>query len=260
MKKARSIWSALCITVLMFVLAPSANAIPIDTKLALVIDVSGSADAIDYALQMSGYEAAFNNAIVKANIDALASGLAVEVFFFSSSAVSASVETLLTSASDSATFATIIGGITRPGGIGNSTDPADGMNLASTWLTDTTNWSSSNLIMDVSADGSGTPSSDQAARDSAAASGIVVNGLAIDDRTFFNDECNATGYFTLNIITSGAACFQAASFNDFERAVLAKIKAETGGPGTPPTVPVPGTLLLLGLGLAGLGFSARKKA
>jgi hypothetical protein len=50
---------------------PTSNAVLIDSKLALVIDVSGSVDVTDYALQINRYAAAFNNATVKTNINSL---------------------------------------------------------------------------------------------------------------------------------------------------------------------------------------------
>lgn len=247
-------WKELCAIAILSLATSVASAVVVDTKLALVIDVSGSVDATDYALQMDGYEAAFNNAAVQANIDGLTTGIAVEVFFFSNTAVSAGVETLLTSAADASAFATVIGGLARPFSAG--TNPASGMDLAIDWLLNTSLWESSNLIMDVSGDGTGTSSSDQAQRDDAHANGIVINGLAIDDLPFFSDGCGAAGYYTLNIITPGASCFQATGFGDFERAVISKIQAETGGG----TVPEPSVFALLCIGLAGLGFSLRKKA
>lgn len=231
----------------------AANAAVIDTKLALVIDVSGSVDPNDYSLQMNGYAAAFNNATVQANIDSLTTGIAVEVFFFSGNAVSAGVETLLSSAADSSAFATVMATLARP--FGGSTNAATGMALAINWLTDTSIWESKNLVMDVSTDGTGNAGSDQGQRNASASAGITVNGLAIDDPGFFLDGCGATGYVTENIITNDGQCFQATGFDDFERAVLTKIQVETS---KPDPVSAPGTLVLLGLGIFALRLRKQK--
>ncbi|MFT6991050.1 MAG: hypothetical protein ACJASL_003037 [Paraglaciecola sp.] len=255
MKSYKNMLLSITIGLCSLLVVPTSNAVLIDSKLALVIDVSGSVDVTDYALQMNGYAAAFNNATVQANIDSLSLGIAVEVFFFASSAVSASVETLLTSAADSTAFAAVIAGIVRP--FGGSTNAASGMVLANQWLTDTTLWESSNLIMDVSTDGTGSSASDRGARDASAAAGITVNGLAIDDPGFFLDGCGLTGYMTENIITSGGLCFQATGFDDFERAVLEKIQLETSKPG-PVSASAPGTLALLGFGMFALRLYRKK--
>lgn len=252
MKSCKKMVSMALVGMFSLFMVSTSQAALIDTKLALVIDVSGSVDTADYILQMNGYAAAFNNATVQANIEALTSGIAVEVFFFSGTAVSAGVETLLTSAADSSAFASVVAALARP--FSASTNAASGMALATAWLTNTTLWESSNLIMDVSTDGTGNSISDQTQRNTAAAAGIIVNGLAIDDIGFFLNECSVGGYME-NIVTTTGQCFQATGFGDFERAVIDKIKAETSNPNA---ISAPGTLALLGLSLLFLGV--RKKA
>lgn len=136
------------------------------------------------------------------------------------------------------------------------TNAASGMALAIQWLSNTTLWESSNLIMDVFTDGTGDAGSDAGQRNAAAV--ITVNGLAIDDRTFFLDGCGPTGYMTQNIITAGGLCFQAARLDDFERAVLEKIQAETSGP-SPILISAPGSLALLSLGFFALDLYRKNK-
>ncbi|WP_409559305.1 DUF1194 domain-containing protein, partial [Accumulibacter sp.] len=40
---------------------PAANAVPVGLELVLLVDVSGSVDATEYALQKTGYVNAFNS-------------------------------------------------------------------------------------------------------------------------------------------------------------------------------------------------------
>ena len=161
--------------------AQMAHATAVYIELALVIDVSGSVNTSEYNLMMDGYAAAFNDATVQSNIDSLSSGAGIGVFFFSSSASSVYLETILSSAADAAAFATSIGSLTRPGNLGNMTDIADGIIAATAWLTGN-NYDSTDLIMDVSGDGEDNDGSSlSAARTAALNIGITINGLPIGD-------------------------------------------------------------------------------
>lgn len=200
----------------------------VDSKLALVIDVSASVSDSDYQFQMTAFEAAFNNPTVLANIDALNDGVLVEIFFFSSSALSANIEMLLNSAADAASFSAIIGALGRP--FSEGTSPSDGINLASDWLLDSTVWESLSAIQLVVGDGYGSYFNDSNARDAAQASGITINGLAVDDPGYFIDACVPGGYYFENIITEDGQCYQATSYADFEQAITLALIDATEAP------------------------------
>jgi len=220
--------SCLTTCLVVFFLSPVCRADLIDSKLALVIDVSASVSDSDYQFQIQAFETAFNHPTVLANIDALNEGILVEVFFFSSSAVSADIDMLLTSAADAAVFSTMIGALTRP--FSEGTSPADGMILASDWLLDITVWESPSLLALVVGDGYGSYHNDGAARDAAQANGVTINGLAVDDPGYFIDACLPGGYYFENIITADGQCYQANNYADFEQALTLALIDATGTP------------------------------
>jgi len=236
--------------------ATTASAVPVDLGLSLVIDVSGSVSTSEYNLQMDGYANAFRSAAVQSNILGGTTGaIGVNVVFFDSSFYSTSLDTftVLDSVAAINSFADLLDSFLRPGSGG--TVISAGVNRAVSLLTSgSSGLETTNLVIDVSGDGTSTSSTTQAARDAAAAAGITVNGLAIEGST---TSTTITDFYSANVVTADGFVVTAAGFDDFQRAVEQKLSIETAPGGN--DVPVPGTLALLGLGMFGLG-AMRKRA
>lgn len=231
----------LSVSALALVFASSANAALIDVELSLVIDVSGSVSTSEYNLQMDGYATAFRNAAVQNNITNSTHGIAVNVVFFASNFYSTVLDTftILNSAADANAFADVLDNFARPGSGGTAI--YNGLNRAVNLLLN--NGLDGKSVIDVSGDGTSSSANDQAARDNAVANNITVNGLAIGGQSILN-------YYTNNVI-GGTDAFvnNAATFADFEQAVINKIQRETRV-----GVPEPSVLFIFALGLITLSL------
>ncbi|SER41852.1 PEP-CTERM protein-sorting domain-containing protein [Nitrosomonas sp. Nm51] len=226
-----------------------ASAVLVDSELSLVIDISGSVDTSEYNLMMDGYANAFRDSAVQSNIlNGTHGAIAVNAVFFASSAFTTSLDsyTLLNSVASINAFADTLDNFARPGN--GLTDIFDGMNKSSSTLLADNGFESTNLIMDVSGDGTSNAFSTQAARNAAEAAGITVNGITIGStsiNTFYNN----------NVITSNGFSLHATDFTAFEAGVKQKLRIETQ------TNPVsePASLALFTLGLLSIAALRRNR-
>lgn len=208
----------------------SAQATPVDLELSLLIDVSGSVDGTEFALQRQGYESAFDNSQVHGAITGGANGaIAVQLVYWDTSSYIGVDWTLIDSAATSQAFADAVAAAARPSN--GSTVPSQAINFAVPGFT-TNAFDGQRLVIDVSGDGTGNDAATEAARDNAAANGISINGVAIGSeslRQWYEDHM---------ITGEGSFANLAASFEDFEQAILEKLLAEIAG-----TTPVSGDVV-----------------
>lgn len=238
--------------------------IEVDAELSLLLDISPSIDASEYALQVEGYVDAFRN------LDFSESNVAVNAIVWSGPSLQF-VEVDWTLITDNATadaFADSLEIALSSREPNNGTAPGSAINFAVPLFGTETGFAdngflSDTQIIDISGDGVENQGIDTAtARDFALAAGIdVINGLIVAEdpdqpiaelRAFYENEViggtNSNG--------DPAFVLEATSFEDFGDTITEKIAAELFI--TPiPTVPEPNSLV--GLGFLGLGFILTKK-
>jgi Protein of unknown function (DUF1194)/PEP-CTERM motif len=215
-----------------------------DYGLALLIDESGSMSAAEYALQVNAYNSVLSNAFFSTYLQA-GDTLTVRAFYFGAVVHSIAQGVIIDDAT-AAAYGTAIAG--HPFANGNATVMGDAINAGSAWLSGLGPLTRS--IIDISTDGFGNAGVNQVtAANAARAAGHRVNMVTIGpfDQTLVN---NTVGIGSGHPLTGFALA--AANFADFERVLALKLRREV--------VPIPGTLLLLGLGLLGLGARRRLAA
>jgi len=232
---------------------PAANATPVALELALLVDVSGSVDPGEFALQMTGYKNAFNSAAVGSAIASRTGGIAVSFWQWSGSGqqVQSIGWTHLTSATDAGTFGDTIGALSRA--FSGNTAPGSAINAAAPSFT-ANGFEGARLVIDVSGDGVQNEGADTltARNDALAGTGgndpvNAINGLPIGGG-------GLDAWYLANIVGgTNAFLIPAATFADFQAAVETKIGREVIG------APEPGSLALAGLALAGVAGLRRKQ-
>jgi len=200
----------------------------VDLELVLAVDVSGSVDDDEYALQMGGIANAFRSPVVLDAIRTFApNGLAVAVTVWSSSdAQSVAVDwTLVSGQDDAAAFAELVEAAPR-GSRGNT---AIGSAIAhATRLFDGSGFEGRRQVIDISGDGISNDGPDIApAREIALQRGITINGLVIVENNLV-----ANRLYRREVVGGpGAFVIAAQGFKDFEQAFLRKLLREIQGLG-----------------------------
>ncbi len=249
MKKLMSVAMAAVLGLVVFGATQQAQAVPVDLELQLLVDVSGSVDQSEFALQRDGYAAAFRGPAVQNAIFSGAKGaIAVNMVFWDDAQFVAVPFTLINDAASAEAFATAIDGLADDtfGG----TVPSAAINFAYP-LFSNNGFEGDRLVIDVSGDGAGSSGATAAARDAALASGVdALNGVAIGGSQGLFD------WYVANI-QGGTDSFtlQADTFADFEQAIEDKLVREIIGG----DVPEPVTAALSLMALTGLGLTATRR-
>lgn len=199
----------------------------VDLELVLAVDVSGSVDGEEYALQMGGIARAFRDPQVIEAISASARGMAVALVLWSSSEsqiVGVPWHRIGTEA-EARGFASAVEA--TPRGSSGNTAIASAIDFAAE-LFEINGLEGGRRVIDVSGDGISNDGPDTApARDRAVARGITINGLVIVE-----NNLPAKAFYRERVIGGpGAFADSARGFADFPRAFLRKLLREIHGSG-----------------------------
>ncbi len=124
----------------------------VSMELILSVDVSGSINSSEYALQKQGYIDAFNNPDVQNAIELLPYGLAVAIETWSGSVKDTSSWYKITTAAEAANFANVIASTLDQNSGSGSTDITEALESASSALINN-DYYGDILVIDISGDG-----------------------------------------------------------------------------------------------------------
>ncbi len=240
-------WTALfgTATAAVLVFASPADAALIKNAVSIVIDGSGSISSANFGVQRDAYATLFNDpSILPAD-----GSVVVNVVQFSTNAQLEQTAIRINDETDRATLVAAVNGMNQ---LDDFTAIGDGINLGVTNMdaflatVDATEFDLDfGKLVDVSTDGG--------------------NNRGSDPGTESENAVNNLGYEAINClgIGNGADCsfndgfgddFPATSFAELEAVLEVKLRREFD------TVPVPASVLLLGVGLLGLGVATRRQA
>ncbi len=223
----------------------------VGVELQLLVDVSGSISAAEYALQKAGYASAFMDLGIIGNIEAQPGGVAVQYVEWAGKAQQKIVVdwTLLTDAASSNAFAAAI--LAAPRSFKSGLTGVQGVLSFGAPLFASNDFDGDELITDISGDGRcndpGVGLCGVAGQAAMTAAGVKVNGLVIGTTP------SVLAYYSSDVVTNGGIVYNAKVIADFEDVVTTKISDETS------LVPEPSTWAMVITGLAGLMISARRR-
>ncbi len=234
-------------------IVPSFSATMVGVELQLLVDVSGSISAAEFALQKAGYASAFMDAGIIANIEAQTAksgGVAVQYVEWAGKDQQKVVIdwALLTDGASSNAFAAAI--LAAPRSFKAGLTGVQGALAFGSPLFDSNDFDGLKQITDISGDGfCNDPSAGcgTSGKDSMTKAGVRVNGLVL------GAVPSVLQYYTDNVVTNGGIVYNAAVIADFADVLRTKLRDETTAS------PEPATWGMIAAGLAGLVLASRRR-
>lgn len=202
----------------------------VDMQLVLAVDASGSVDEYEYRLQLNGIAQGFRDeGVIQAIGDGPLGRIAVALVVWAESRrpKARTAWYIIDDAAGARGFANLVRGFGRP--VGGGTGIGKAMFFAVRMI-ETSGLSSRRRVIDVSGDGRETTFREWSvppdqARHAAIDRGITINGLAITA-----EDKELESYYATQVIAGpGSFVMTAASIEDFEAAMRAKLLREIRG-------------------------------